>query len=142
MNGFMYIEISGTGGGAFRSMYAQFLEEASSIMNKPALIEVAEMMRQSAASWSEIASGFLPDSWPNLRRTRELMTEKNRLFEAQEPGALEAMRKINEELDELMGKAVEDLQKAPTFLAGVQTSILKCYEIEKKAFNTLSSIVK
>lgn len=142
MNGFMYIEISGTGGSAFRSMYAQFLKEASSIMNKPALNEVAGMMRQSAAIWSEIASGFLPDSWPNLRRTRELMTEKNSLFEAQEPGALEGMRRINGELDDLMGKAVEDLQKAPTFLADVQTSILKCYEIEKIAFNTLSGIIE
>ena len=36
MNGFLYIEISGTGGNAFRSMYAQFLEEASSIINMPA----------------------------------------------------------------------------------------------------------
>jgi len=142
MNGFMYIEISGTGGSAFRSMYAQFLEEAISIMNKPALNEVAEMMRQSAAIWSEIASGFLPDSWPSLGRTRELMTEKNKLFEAQEPGALERMRGINRELDDLMGKAVEDLQKAPTFLADVQQSILKCYEIENKAFNTLSSVIK
>jgi hypothetical protein len=84
----------------------------------------------------------LPDSWPNLGGTRQLIVERNRLFEEQKPGALEAMRKTNEELDELMGKAVEDLQKAPTFLADVQTSILKCYEIEKIAFNTLSGIVK
>ena len=141
MNGFMYIEISGTGGSAFRSMYAQFLEEASSIINKPALKEVAEMMGQSAEAWSEIASGFLPDSWPALKRTRELIVQKNKLFEEQEPGALEAMRKINGELDELMGKAVEDLQKPPIFLADVQQSILKCYEIEKNAFNTLSRVI-
>jgi len=142
MNGFMYIEISGTGGSAFRSMYAQFLEEASSIMNKPALNEVAGMMRQSATLWSKIASGFLPDSWPNLKRTRELIIEKNRHFEEQEPGALEAMSQINEESDELMEKAVEDLQKPPVFLADVQQSILKCYEIEEKVFNTLSSAIK
>ena len=142
MNGFMYIEISGTGGSAFRSMYAQFLEEASSIINKPALKEVAEMMGQSAEAWSEIASGFLPDSWPALKRTRELIVQKNKLFEDQGPGALEAMRKINGELDELMGKAVEDLQKPPIFLGDVQQSILKCYEIEKKALNTLSSVIK
>jgi hypothetical protein len=142
MNGFMYIEISGTGGSAFRSMYAQFLKEASAIISKPALKEVAEMMHQSATVWSEIASEFLPDSWPALKRARELMIEKNRLFIEQEPGALEAMRNINEELDDLMGKAVEDLQKPPTFLADVQQSILKCYEMEKKAFSTLRSVVK
>lgn len=142
MNGFIYIVIGGTGGSAFHSMYAQFLEEASSIINKPALNEVAAMLRQSATIWSEIASGFLPDPWPNLRRTRESMIEKNRLFEEQEPGAVEAMRKINEELDDLMEKGVEDLQKLPAFLADVRQSILKCYEMEKKAFNTLSRVIR
>ena len=142
MNGFMYIEISGTGGSAFRSMYAQFLEEASLIVNQPALKEVSEMMHQSATIWSDIASGLLPDSWTTLRRIKELIVEKNTLFEEQEPGALEAMQKINEELDDLMGKAVEDLQKPPTFLTDVQQSILKCHEIETETFNTLNSIIK
>ena len=80
---------------------------------------VAELMRQSAAVWSEIALGFLPDSWPNPGRTRELIVKKNRLFEQQEPGVMEAMWKINEEMDDLMGKAVEDLRKPPVFLADV-----------------------
>ena len=141
MNGFMYIEISGTGGSAFRSMYAQFLEEASPIVNEPALNEVAEMIGQSAKAWSKIASSFLPDSWPVLGRTRELMIEKNRLFEDQGPGTLEAMRKINRELDKLMSKAIEDLEKTPTFLADVQQNILKCYQIEKKAFQLLDTII-
>ena len=141
MNGFMYIEIGGTGGSAFRSMYAQFLEEASAVINKPALNEVAEMMRQSATIWSEIASAYLPDSRPTLKRIKELTIEKNRLFEEQEHGALEAMRKINGEMDDLMGKAVQDLRKPLTFLAEVQQSILRCYEIEKEAFNTLSSAI-
>ena len=123
-------------------MYAQFLEEASLIMNEPALKEVSDMMCQSATIWSEIASGFLPDSWPTLKRIKELIVEKNKLFEEQEPGALEAMQKINDELDDLMGKAVEDLQQPPTFLIDVQQSILKCHEIEKKAFNMLDSIIK
>ena len=100
-------------------------------MNEPALKEVSEIMRQSATIWSEIASGFLPDSSPTLKRVKELILEKNSLFEEQEPGALQAMRKINADLDDLMGKAVEDLQKPPVFLADVQQSILKCYEIEK-----------
>jgi len=141
MNGFIYIETGGTGGNAFRSMYAHFLEEASSIIDQPALKDVAEKMWKSAAIWSDIASGLMPDSWPNLKRMRKLMLEKNRLFEEQESGALPAMRKINRELDRLMAKAVEDLERTPTFLADVQQSILKCYEIEKKAFQTLSSII-
>jgi len=140
MNGFMYIEIAGTGGSAFRSMYARFLEEASSIINQPLLKEVAEMMRQSAVIWSQIAARFLPDSWPNLKRMRQLIVEKNRLFEEQEPGALNAMLQINREFDVLMTRAVDDLIRPPTFLYDVQKSILRCHEIESQAFQRLSSI--
>jgi hypothetical protein len=140
MNGFMYIEIAGTGGSAFRNMYARFLEEASSIINKPSLKEVAEMMRQSAVIWSQIAEGFLPDSWPNLKRMRQLIVEKNRLFEEQEPGALDDMARINHELDDLMTKAVEDLKRLPAFLSDVQKSILRCHDVESQAFQRLSSL--
>jgi len=140
MNGFMYIEIAGTGGSAFRSMYARFLEEASSIINQPLLKEVAEMMRQSAVIWSQIAARFLPDSWPNLKRMRQLIVEKNRLFEEQEPGALNAMLQINREFDVLMTRAVDDLIRPPAFLYDVQKSILRCHEIESQAFQRLSSI--
>ena len=141
INGFIYIETGGTGGSAFRPMYARFLEEASSIIAQPALKEVAEMIRQSARVWSEIASGLLPDSWPNLKRMRELMLEKDRLFEEQGPGALEAMTKINSQFDELMGKAVEDLKSSPAFLTDVQQSILRCRQIEEKALQQLSGMV-
>ena len=141
MNGFMYIEIAGTGGSAFRTMYARFLEEASSILNKPALKEVAQIMWESAGSWSQIASGLLPDSWPNLKRTRELIVEKNRLFEEQAPRALDAMISINAQLDELMPRAIEDLKTSPAFLNDVQQSILKCHQIETKAFQRLSSVI-
>ena len=141
MNGFMYIEIAGTGGSAFRNMYARFLEEASSILNKPALKEVAELMKQSAAVWSQIAAGFLPDSWPNLKRMRQLMLEKNRLFEEQGAGALEAMLKINNEFNSLMAKAVADLKRPAVFLSDVQKNILRCRDIESRAFQRLSSII-
>jgi len=141
MNGFMYIGIAGTGGSAFRSMYARFLEEASLIVGKPALKEVAEIVRQSAEIWGQIASGFMPDSWPNLKRMRQLIVEKNQLFEEQEPGVLDGMARINQELDGLMAKAVEDLEKPPTFLSDVQRSILRCHDVESQAFQKLSSVI-
>jgi len=143
-NTFMYIEISGTGESAFRTMYAQFLEEASSILSKPALSEIAEMFKDSGKVWSEIATAALPDSWPTLKRIRELSIEKNRIFEEQKPNALEKMERINVDLDDLMKKAAEDLQKMnlSSLLADLQQKILECYQIEKKAFQTLSNAIK
>jgi len=48
---------------------------------------------------------------------------------------------INEEMDILMEKAIQDLEKIPEFLPDVQQSILKCLQIEKQAFQELSQII-
>ncbi|MFQ6083183.1 MAG: BtrH N-terminal domain-containing protein [Candidatus Aminicenantia bacterium] len=143
-NTFMYIEIGGTGGSAFRPMYGQFLKEASSILNKPSLNEVAEMFKDSGKIWSEIATAALPDSWPTLKRIRELLIEKEKIFEEQKPQALEKMKKINIEFDDLIRKVEEDLQKKDlaSLLDSLKRKILECHEIEEKAFQVLSNAIK
>jgi len=142
-NAYIYIEIGGTGGSAFRTMYARFLKESSPILNKPALNEVVEIFENSGRGWKEIAAAALPDSWTPLKRIRELSFEKNRIFEEQEPGALEKMRKINTELDDLAKKAVGDLEKKDTvpLVARLKEKILECYEIESEAFQKLESVM-
>lgn len=57
-NLYVFIEIGGTGGGAFRAMYARFLDEAAPIVRKPALDEAAEAFRESGRRLSEIALLF------------------------------------------------------------------------------------
>ena len=69
------------------------------------------------------------------------MWEKKRLLEQQSPGALEAMKQINREVDNLTGQAIKDLEKPPQFLYDVQQSIVKCLNIEKKAFQALNTII-
>jgi len=148
-NLFLFIEISGTGGSAFRPMYAQFLREASSILSKPALNEIAEIFEDSGKVWSEIAILSLPDSWPTLKRIRELLIEKNRIFEEQKPGALQKMKKISVEVNDYLiskksAEEFENLQEkdiAP-LLAGLQQKILELKEIEKKAFERLNDVIK
>ncbi|GAI96413.1 unnamed protein product [marine sediment metagenome] len=139
-NTFIYIEISGTGGSAFRPMYAKFLDEASEILSEYQLKEGAERFRDSGKIWSEIAASALPDFWPTLKRIRELSFEKNRIFEEQKIGALERMRNINIELDNLMKEAEKDLQKKElaALLDDLKYKIFKCYAIEEQAFKMLS----
>jgi len=144
LNTFIYIEVSGTGGGAFRPMYGQFLRESSSILNEPELGEVAELFEESGKLWSKIATAALPDSWPALKKTRELSFEKNRIFREQKPGALEKMKKINIELEDLMKEAVEELQKKDLtpLLDNLRQKILECYEVEHVAFEKLNNVIK
>lgn len=84
----------------------------------------------------------MPDSWPSLKRMRELTGEKNQLFEESGQDALAAMKRINEDLDNLMGQAVKELAETPPeFLSQVQQSIVECLNIERKVFQTLRSLI-
>jgi len=57
-NLYIFIEIGGTGGGCFRSMYARFLEEAAEIAGLPELREIAASFRDSASRFTAIALLF------------------------------------------------------------------------------------
>ncbi|MBI5573709.1 MAG: BtrH N-terminal domain-containing protein [Elusimicrobia bacterium] len=138
LNTFIYIEIGGTGGGAFRPMYAKFLRESAEILNSPKLSEVAEIFEKSSVKWTEIASATLPDEIPELRKTRELLFQKNKIFEEQEPDTIEKMKKINIEINGLTKKAVNCLRENHSLLVNLQQKILDCYETEKQAFLLLS----
>ena len=46
------------------------------------------------------------------------------------------------EMDELMPGILDDMKKPLTFLTDVQEKILKCYEIEKEAFQKLNATIK
>ena len=47
----------------------------------------------------------------------------------------------NSKAVEGMIQAVEDLKGLPTFLADVKQSILRCHEVESRAFEELSGVV-
>ena len=143
-NVYIYIEIGGTGGSAFRPMYAEFLREASTILNNPDLNNVAVLFEESGKAWSAIADAAFPDSWPAFKRTKELMLEKNRIFEEQPPDALQKMLQINVELDDLMEEAVKELEKndLKPLLTDMQQKITELYKVETEAVNQLNEIIK
>jgi hypothetical protein len=145
-NTFVYIEIGGTGGSAFRPMYAQFLKESVREIKRPALLEVAELFEASGELWSRIARAALPDSWSPLKRIRELMVESNRIFEEQEMNALEKMKIIGMELNEIMSLASQELSSKKREVMGLlkdlQDGIQKCSEKEQEAFKVLEKVMK
>jgi hypothetical protein len=144
-NTFVYIEIGGTGGSAFRPMYARFLKESANILNKPALLEAVELFEASGKLWSNIATEALPDSWSSLKRIRELMIDNNTIFEEQKAGALEKMKEIGKEMTEVMASASRELsgkkKELTELLKDVREGILKCCEKEEEAFTTLHSCI-
>jgi hypothetical protein len=51
----VFIEDQGTGGGAFRFIYASFLQEASKILNNPKLNELSKEIMEIGDGWRELA---------------------------------------------------------------------------------------
>ncbi|MDE0183027.1 MAG: DUF4872 domain-containing protein [Caldilineaceae bacterium] len=70
----------GKEGFAERDMYADFLDEAADILQKPALREAGEHFRVSARAWEELGLILLPDEVPVWAEARGLMLSNQHLF--------------------------------------------------------------
>jgi len=103
-----WIEASGTGGGAFRGMYAGFLDEAGGVLDRPEPSGLAEEYRELAASWSALAEAALPDSVPGLGRARDLLVRKRQLVRQRGAGAGAEVAALARELDTLDGELRRD----------------------------------
>jgi hypothetical protein len=116
------------------------------VIHKPALLEVAELFEASGERWSRIAKAALPDSWSSLKRIRELMIGSNRIFEEQEINALEKIKRIGMELNDIMGFASQELsskkKEVMELLKGLQDGIQKCSEKEQGAFGALEKVMQ
>jgi hypothetical protein len=141
MSTYIFIEIGGTGGSGFRSMYATFLSEAATVLKEPRLEQVSCLYRDCARLWSDLARAALPDWAPELRNTRELLARKNRIFEEQGGGALDEMLRINKSLEKIVAGAKKRFPAPagaiPKVLEGVRESILRVYDAEVAAARAL-----
>jgi hypothetical protein len=68
--GYHWLEVGGTGGGAFRRLYAEFLDEARVITGRDALARVADQYRALGKDWTGVAHAMLPEEIPLLAETR------------------------------------------------------------------------
>jgi hypothetical protein len=59
---FNHIALFGKDGNAERLSYAAFLDEAATILQRPALRAVAEQFRSSGRAWDALAAALLPDA--------------------------------------------------------------------------------
>jgi hypothetical protein len=75
-----WIEHAGTGGGGFRPMYAEFLDEAAAIARLPALRALAKDYRALGAAWRELADAALPANVPALAAIRKAQDDRHAAF--------------------------------------------------------------
>lgn len=101
------IETAGTGGGLYRNIYADFLDEAVEICKRPSLKTLADDYRHLATGWTELAQSALPAKIKPFKETRELLVKKRDLFETKGAKADKQMAEIRAKLH-VLGKNTKD----------------------------------
>ena len=74
------VNLFGKNSPAERDVYADFLDEAAVILQKPTLNNVAQKYRQAVPAWKAFSDALLPETTPYFRETRQLMDRNKQLF--------------------------------------------------------------
>ncbi|MFW5709411.1 MAG: BtrH N-terminal domain-containing protein [Chloroflexota bacterium] len=97
-----------TGPGADRQNFANFLDEAAVIIDRPALRAIASAYREMVSLWVDLADAHLPASVPILAEARDLLRKDHELFVNEGQGAQKARKQIHNHLGEIRGTMDSD----------------------------------
>ena len=143
---FKNITIFGKERGAEREVYAQFLDEASSLLSNSALKGIAQQFRSSAKAWDNLAKTLFPDEVPLFKETRELMLNKHQLFLNQGNAALPEIHQMNERLDEIKIQVSKEFPlnsaESAELNASVRDKVLEIHDIEFMAIKDLQEAMR
>lgn len=102
-----------------RGLYADFLDEASVILKRPALHKAAEAFRVCAPAWRALGEALLPDSVPELRATRALLDRRRRTF------------------SEKGGRGLKQLQRVDAAKAEIRAGLARAFPLSPEATRAL-----
>ena len=129
------IEPVGAEGGHLRGLYAEFLDEAATLLAAPQLSSCAEAFRAAAARWHDVAEAALPGDVPEYARLRELTAGLAAGVAAGDAGADDRAKAA----DELWHLRHEYDRKppVPVDLAGLAAKVGVAYQVEREAVAAL-----
>jgi hypothetical protein len=142
---FDWICTMGAGGGAERGMYADFLDEAALLLNKPALKDAARQFRTAANAWCDLANAVLPDSVPAFKETRELKLRKRELFVEKGGEGVEEFPAIHTRLNAIKAAVAKSFplsnEEAAAMRENLAAHILNIHDIELEAVTAMQAAV-
>lgn len=128
-------------GSAERKRYAQFLDEAAILLDRPALKEAGEIFRQSAVLWRELAENSLPSDKPILHEAGQLIDQRYLLFTEKGAKAENEIRSNRSRQKDLLKEAKEHFPLSETeaiSLRGAMSEIiLRIREVEERAIASM-----
>jgi hypothetical protein len=142
---FEWIETGGTGGGFFRALYADFLDEAATHLARPDLSTLAADYRTLATAWTTLAQTALPPAGNGpLGQAATLLARRRRLINHQGASATEELATIHRDLTTLAGQASDPQPLDPPTLTALLTDLhsqlLHLAEAEQQAVTTLRAV--
>jgi hypothetical protein len=148
---YYWVETSGTGGGNFRGLYADFLDEAAGVLPAEGLRDLAGQYRDLARAWtdlanawSKLADAYLPSMLKPFRQARDLLVKMHELFQQKGAKGLKGMAKVHELLS-TMGAGVEqdfplDAAESLAVLEGLRDRLVHIVAAERRAAEELKRL--
>lgn len=143
MGVFDSINCFGNVGYAERDVFADFLAEASMILGKPALNEVAAQFRQSAAAWDAFGTAVLPDELPMLSQMRHILLQQRDLLHSQGSAAIGQIIQLKQAEKALLKQSETEFplgeQEVVAFRENMAAHLQKIHDIEATAVANLKA---
>lgn len=135
----------GEGNAAERGMYADFLQEAATILQKPTLSEAAELFRKSEAEWAKLAELTLPEDVAKLNEAKTLLARKRTAFIEQGSAALDEIVQINTRLESIQHDVSESFpmteDEVTAFFERLAQQVLVVHDCEQAAIECVQSVM-
>ncbi len=137
------ITLNSSDGYGLRALYADFLDEAAPIVNKPALRDAANAYRKAGDVWVAAAEAALPDSVPLLAETKSLMQARYDHYNHNRIDALrDTMTKLNALEEAHKQEFPLDDAAVIALFADLSDKLNAVYEAEVAALAVLSEALK
>lgn len=141
-SGYRYLETWFTGGHGARGVYADFLDEAAVILQKPALNEVAEQFRVCAKLWEALTCALLPDNIAPFKQARDLIDQNYTLFLKHGSAAQPERAEVRKQLKQLEAEVAADFPlsevEAAAMRGDLRDRVLAIHKAEQIAVTMLS----
>lgn len=142
---FDWIRLWGGADGAERGLYADFLDEAALLLEKPGLSEAAAQFRLSGDLWTAFANALLPDEQPVLKEVRELKLRRHSLLIEEGDAAADELQHIRTRLSEIWATMDEafplSASEAAVMREGLREHLLAIRTQEKTAVEVLQGAI-
>lgn len=140
------INTFGKEGHAERDIYAQFLDEAATILEIPDLHDAAGLFRKSAEAWDDLSLALLPEDIEQFGKTRRLFQRRHAVFMESGMAGLEEMESIDDELKairkDLAINFPLDAKSAEKFREQLAEKVSAIHDLEEKAVMVMVDAMK